>query len=121
MMNTQEYREAADLPVKIDIKNPDHPLAAGLKGIVPVLTTRCRLVRGANLGPDAIKIAQPPADAVPANADSWAIFAYNKGGTMAGGLKAAAKRMGFFWHRPSAVTPEGKKLFVAAIEWSIRP
>jgi hypothetical protein len=40
---------------------------------------------------------------------------------MAGDLRAPAKRMGFFWHRPSAVTDEGKKLFVAAIEWSLRP
>jgi hypothetical protein len=40
---------------------------------------------------------------------------------MPGGLVAPAKRMGFFWHRPSAVTPEGKKLFIAAIEWALTP
>jgi hypothetical protein len=120
MMNTQEY--VTGLPVKVVIENNDHPLAAGLpKGTIPVLETRCRLVRGRDLGPDAIKIARPPADATPAAADSWAIFAYEKGGKMAGGLVAPAKRMGFFWHRPSAVTPEGKKLFIAAIEWSLRP
>ena len=119
MLNTQEY--IANLPVPITIVNGDHPLAAGLTGVVPVLVTRCRVVRGANLGPDAIKIAKAPADAVPASADSWAIFAYDKGGTMVGGFKAPAKRLGFFWHRPSAVTPEGKKLFIAAVEWAIRP
>jgi hypothetical protein len=120
MMNTQEY--VTGLPVKVVIENTEHPLAAGLpKGTIPVLQTRCRLVRGRDLGPDAIKIARPPDDATPAAADSWAIFAYEKGGTMAGGLKAPAKRMGFFWHRPSAVTPEGRKLFVAAVEWALRP
>jgi hypothetical protein len=40
---------------------------------------------------------------------------------MVGGFKAPAKRMIFFWHRPSAVTAEGEKLFRAAVEWMIRP
>jgi hypothetical protein len=119
MMNTQEY--ITNLPVKIEITNGDHPLAAGLKGVIPVLQTRCRLVRGGKLGPGAIKIAKAPPDAVPADADSWPIFAYEKGAMMVGGFAAPAKRMGFFWHRPSAVTPEGKKLFQAAVEWCIRP
>jgi hypothetical protein len=29
--------------------------------------------------------------------------------------------VGFFWHRPAGPTPEGKKLFQAAVEWAIRP
>jgi hypothetical protein len=113
--NTPEY--TTNLPVKITIINPDHPLAAGLRGVVPVLLTRCRLVRGTNLGPDAIKIATTPEQPQ----SSWGIFAYEKGGMMPGGLRAPAKRVGFFWHRPSAPTPEGKKLFIAAVEWAIRP
>ena len=40
---------------------------------------------------------------------------------MVGGFKAPAKRMIFFWHRPSAVTPQGEKLFRAAVEWMMRP
>ena len=119
MLNTQEY--VANLPVPITIVKSDHPLAAGLSGVVPVLMTRCREVRGAHLGPDAIKIAKAPADAIPASADSWAIFAYDKGGAMVDGFKAPAKRMGFFWHRPSAVTPQGRKLFEAAVDWLLRP
>jgi hypothetical protein len=119
MMNTQEY--ITNLPVKLEIVKSDHPLAAGLSGLVGVLETRCRLVRGRDLGPDAIKIAKSPADATPAFPDSYPIFAYEKGGMMVGGFRAPAKRMGFFWHRPSAVTPEGKKLFVAAIDWLLRP
>ena len=40
---------------------------------------------------------------------------------MYNGFKAPGKRMGFFWHRPSASTPDGKKLFIAAVEWALRP
>jgi hypothetical protein len=119
MMNTQEY--ITNLPVKLEIVKPEHPLAAGLSGVVGVLETRCRLVRGRDLGPDAIKIAKSPADATPTFPESWPIFAYEKGGMMVGGFRAPAKRIGFFWHRPSAVTPEGKKLFVAAVDWALRP
>jgi len=119
MMNTQEY--ITNLPVKLEIVKPEHPLAAGLNGLVGVLETRCRLVRGRDLGPDAIKIAKSPADATPAFPESWPIFAYEKGGMMVGGFRAPAKRIGFFWHRPSAVTPDGKKLFMAAIDWALRP
>ena len=114
-VNTAEY--TTGLPLKITIINPEHPLAAGLTGVVPVFTSRNRYVRGKGLGPGAIKVATTPEEP---NA-SWALFAYEKGGEMPGGLKAPAKRVGFFWHRPSGATPELKKLFQAAIEWSIRP
>jgi hypothetical protein len=115
MVNTDEF--TTNLPVKINIINPTHPLAAGLTGTVGVLSTKCRVVRGKGVGPDAIKIATAAVE----QDISWSIFAYEKGGTMAGGFKAPAKRIGFFWHRPSAATPDGKKLFIAAIEWAIRP
>jgi hypothetical protein len=29
--------------------------------------------------------------------------------------------VGFFWHRPAAVTPEGARLFKAAVDWLLRP
>jgi hypothetical protein len=109
MMNTGNTENS------INIVNGDHPLAAGLKGKVRVFTDNvCRLVRGGGLGPDAIKIAA-------FDATTWNIFAYEKGGTMAGGFKAPAKRVGFYWHRPSGGTPEGKKLFEAAVDWLIKP
>jgi hypothetical protein len=101
----------------INIVKSDHPLAAGLTGKVHVLSDAvCRQVRGGGLGPDAIKIAQPTFDP-----NTWDIFAYEKGGMMAGGFKAPAKRVGFYWHRPSAGTPEGQKLFKAAVDWLITP
>jgi hypothetical protein len=119
MMNTQEYITA--LPVKIVMEDTDHPLAAGLKGTIGVEETRCRLVRGSKLGPGAIKIARSPSDATPVEPESWPIFAYEKGGMMVGGVPAPAKRIGFFWHRPSALTADGKKLFIAAVDWALRP
>jgi len=108
MMNTGNTENS------INIVKSDHPLAAGLSGKVRVFTDNvCRLVRGGGLGPDAIKIAQ-------FDANTWNIFAYEKGGMMPGG-KAPAKRMGFYWHRPSGGTPEGKKLFKAAVDWMLAP
>jgi hypothetical protein len=100
----------------IKIVNANHPLAAGLSGTVRVFTDDvCREVRAGGLGPDAIKIANTPLDTT-----TWAIYAYEKGGMMPAG-KAPAKRVGFFWHRPSGGTAEGKKLLQAAVEWAIRP
>jgi hypothetical protein len=100
------------------IKN-DHPLAAGLPlGNVQVLTTTAaqRLIRFSNLGPDAIKIAVSPVDNT-----TFSIVAYEKGGVMANGFKAPAKRLGMFWHRPAAATADGAKLVKAAVDWMLRP
>jgi hypothetical protein len=110
MMNTGNTENS------INIMKADHPLAAGLPaGKVRVFTDNvCRLVRGGGLGPDAIKIAN-------FDANTWNIFAYEKGGMMAGGKAAPAKRVGFYWHRPSGATPEGKKLFEAAVDWLLKP
>lgn len=33
---------------------------------------------------------------------------------------APARRVGFFWHRPAAVTPAGRRLFEAAVDWLLR-
>ena len=104
---------------RITIVKTDHPLAAGLPvGPVTVLTTpnRQRIITFANLGPGAIKIATGPQ-----NANSWALIGYEKDGDMGNGVKAPAKRIGFFWHRPAAVTAEGTKLFRAAVDWALRP
>jgi hypothetical protein len=103
----------------IHIIKTDHPLAAGLAmGTITVLTTTNaqRIIRFSNLGPGAIKIATGPADA-----NTYSIVGYEKGAEMAGGFKAPAKRVGFFWHRPAAVTPDGEKLFKAAVDWLLRP
>jgi hypothetical protein len=120
-LNTQNYTE--NLPVKMMIPpaNAKHPLAAGLSGVIPVMKDKCRLVRADGMGPGAVLIGKPMDDATPVSANSWTIASYEKGAEMVGGFKAPAKRMIFFWHRPSAVTAEGEKLFRAAVEWMIRP
>jgi hypothetical protein len=103
----------------IKIIKADHPLAAGLAlGTIQVLTTTNaqRLVRFTDLGPDAIKIAVGPADAT-----TYTIVGYEKGAMMAGGFRAPAKRVGFFWHRPAAATDAGGKLLKAAVDWLLRP
>ncbi len=103
----------------ISIIKADHPLAAGLPvGNVKVMTTanRQRMVQFTNLGPGAIKIAT-----IVGNANQFCLFGYEKGADMGAGLKAPAKRVGFFWHRPAGPTAEGKKLFQAAVEWAIKP
>jgi hypothetical protein len=106
---------------KIVLVKGDHPLAAALQpGTLTVLTTptQQRIVFFTGLGAEAIKIAASPRGAA---SNEWSIFGYEKGATMAGGFKAPAKRIGFFWHRPADATPEGQKLFKAAVEWAIRP
>ena len=91
----------------------DHPLFLdGLASMLASINGIEVVGRGATAA-DAIKIAQ-------FDANTWNIFAYEKGGMMPGG-KAPAKRVGFFWHRPSGGTAEGKKLFQAAVGWLIAP
>jgi hypothetical protein len=103
----------------IKIINADHPLAAGLPlGNVKVNTSANaqRMCRVQNVGPDAIKIAVSLVDNT-----SYSVVGYEKGGTMANGFKAPAKRVALFWHRPAAATPEGAKLVKAAVDWALRP
>ena len=103
----------------IKIVKTDHPLAAEFPlGNVKVNTTTAaqRLIRFSNLGPDAIKIAVSPVDNT-----TYSIVAYEKGGMMANGFRAPAKRIGLFWHRPAAVTADGAKLVKAAVDWALRP
>jgi hypothetical protein len=112
--------KATDPPTfnQITILQTDHPLAAGLlPGSVAVLTTpnRQRIIGFSAVGPGAIKIATSPQDP-----EALAIVAYDKGADMGGGLRAPARRVGFFWHRPAAVTPEGARLFKAAVDWLLR-
>lgn len=104
---------------RINIIKSDYPLAAGFPmGNLTVLTTpnRQRIITFSDLGPGAIKIATGPQSMT-----SYALIAYEKGGDMGGGTMAPAKRVGFFWHRPAGTTPEGTKLFQAAVDWLLRP
>jgi hypothetical protein len=104
----------------IKIVNTNHPLAAGLPAgpvqVFPGTGAGDRVIGASGLGPDAITIATTMLSAT-----EWSIYAYPQGGTMMNGFKAPAKRIGFFWHRPPAVTNDGAKLFQAAVTWALQP
>jgi hypothetical protein len=100
---------------QISIIAPSDPLAAGLMGNVTVYTKGDRLI-WANPGPMARKIAT-----VVGHPDEITIFAYAAGAPMIGGATAPAKRMGFFIHRNTNYSPEGLKLFDAAVDYLLAP
>jgi hypothetical protein len=114
----------------LTIVAPNDPLAAGLMGTVRVYTT----MMGAPCPPcylhyvqssDRIIYAFPgPAAKVIATvvgqARQAAIFAYDRGAMMIG-LPAPAKRMGFFIHRDTDYSPDGLKLFDAALDYLLAP
>jgi len=106
------------------------PLAAGLTGNVRVYTT----MAGAPCPPcylhhvqdsDRIIYAFPGAAAkviatIVGQPKQAAIFAYDSGAMMVG-LAAPAKRMGFFIHRDTDYSPDGLKLFDAAVDYLLAP
>ena len=114
----------------LTIVTPGDPLAAGLMGNVRVYTT----MAGAPCPPcylhhvqdsDRIIYAFPGAAAkiiatVVGQPKQTAIFAYDSGAMMVG-LPAPAKRMGFFIHRDTDYSPDGLKLFDAAVDYLLAP
>jgi hypothetical protein len=99
---------------QITITKPADPLAAMLMGNVTIYPKGNRVIFGTP-GPGGITVATVK------GSQAACIFYYPSGAEMAGGFKAPAKRVGFFWHRTSDVTPDGRKLFVAAIRWALSP
>ena len=90
-------------------------LAAGQQG-TQVVTSRAQSIRwGKVMGSEARVIAYAPAD-------PWiaAIFAYDKGAQMAGGLRAPGIRIGFYLDDESAAnwTTYGRSLFDAAVRYA---
>ena len=114
----------------LTIVKPGDALAAGLMGNVRVYTT----MGGAPCPPcylhyvqtsDRIIYAFPgPAAKIVATVvgqpKQAAIFAYDSGAMMVG-LAAPAKRMGFFIHRDTDYSPDGLKLFDAAVDYLLAP
>jgi hypothetical protein len=101
---------------QITIVADGDPLAAGLTGTVTVYPEQSRLIFAENPGPEAKRIA-----IVPGLPDQVCIYAFARGAVMAGGFKAPAKRAGFFWHRPTDTTAEGKMLLRALVAWALEP
>jgi hypothetical protein len=98
------------------IVEPTHPLAAGLTGQPTVLEKKQGLRWGLP-GDEAIIVARFPGPAKPPQS---AIFAYERGSEMPGG-RAAARRVALFLGNGRVIrslTPDGWKLFDAAVTWS---
>ena len=97
----------------LTIMDESHEMSAGLSGDVQVATSNTTMSWG-KPSTNAFVIGVFNADP-----DQAAIFAYEKGAEMAG-LKAPARRIGFFWQggTPSLTTDEGWMLFDAAVNWA---
>jgi len=97
----------------VEIASPDHPLAAGFQGRIPVASAETALSWGVPSS-DAIRVAT--LDTNPALA---AQFAYERGAAMAG-LRAPARRVGCFISAEAAelLTSDGWALFDAGVRWA---
>ena len=104
---------------EIAIVNPDHPLAAGLKGNVTVYKVP-REVTWGKVGKNATVIATLSGKSVAA-----AIYIYNKGDVLFDGTKAAGMRIGFFLEEENKtgtsnyMTEDGLRLFDAAVRFAL--
>jgi hypothetical protein len=99
------------------VQDPDSPLAAGLKGRVhfasqPVNATTMRT------RPSRAHIVA----ALESSPRDIAIFSYEAGQEMEEGIKAPARRVGFFLHDNAEkyLTAEGWGLFDAAVRWCLK-
>jgi DNA-binding protein YbaB/chitodextrinase len=106
-----EVQGATQLDVKLD-----HPLAAGLSGVVDVEMSGQKFAWG-KTGSEAIKVAE-----IITRPDNWGVFAYESGANMVG-QRATAPRVGFFASAAAAVAfkPAGTALFDAAVRWARKP
>jgi hypothetical protein len=107
------------------IKDPSHPLAAGLAGTVQLVSRapmahngrgRQKLMMTYGVpGPHAAWIATWPGE--PTHA---LVFAYERGAPMPGLAAAPGRRVGLFlWNdTPTTLTDAGWSLFDAAVAWS---
>jgi hypothetical protein len=99
---------------QIAIALPSDPLAAGLTGTVTATTKADRLI-ASTVGASATTVAS-----LVGMPTQVAIYYYGAGQMMAKGT-APAKRVGFFIHRDTDLSPDGIKLFNAAVDWCLQP
>ena len=97
---------------RLKIIEASHPLAAGFSGTVRILQEPLQVSWG-RPGADVQTVAADAGD--PSKA---VIFGYERGAAMPG-LRAPARRLGFFFFNetPIHVTDEGWALFDAAVDW----
>ena len=117
------------------ITNPNHPLAAGLSGRVQAYRVPREMNWGAHLAPGAQVVATlaPSLDAAGDAAANTAtdysgaavIYYVPKGGALAEGATAAGLRIQYFVENENGpgtynlLTPEGFRLFDAAVTWAL--
>jgi hypothetical protein len=99
---------------EVEIKVPEHPLAAGLTGRVAIGAANSALSWGVP-GPSATVVATLTDQATRAT-----VFGYEEAVTMAQNQKAPARRVGFFAGNglTDRLSAEGTKLFQAAAIWA---
>ncbi len=104
----------ADDQRKIEIIDDAHPIAQGLLGKIEVLSSQKKVSWGLP-GPEATRIG-----IVPGYPECVSLFAYDKGAQMFG-MKAPARRVGFFLHNTTAkkLNGTGWLLFDRAVQWAI--
>ena len=101
---------------RLAIRDADHQLAAGLTGIVEVYRTPYKLGWGIPL--EGVHVIA----SVDGKPDEAAVFCVERG-TMLGQLTVPAPRVGFFFFddpvTEGGLTPDGWKLFDAAVKWCL--
>jgi hypothetical protein len=117
------------------ITNPNHPLAAGLSGRVQAYRVLREMNWGAHLAPGAQVVAtlapslEAAGDAAANTATDYSgaavIYYVPKGGALAEGATAAGLRIHYFVENENGpgtynlLTPEGFRLFDAAVNWAL--
>jgi hypothetical protein len=117
------------------ITNPNHPLAAGLSGRVQAYRLLREMNWGAHLAPGAQVVATlapslaAAGDAAANTATDYSgaavIYYVPKGGALAEGANAAGLRIQYFVENENGpgtynlLTPEGFRLFDAAVNWAL--
>lgn len=103
----------------LDIKDPLHPLASGLRDRVAVYRAP-KQVNWGEVGPAAEVVATLAGDAAGAS-----IYVYAKGSALFDGAAAAGLRIGFFLEddnetgTPNLLTPDGLRLLDAAVRFAL--
>ena len=97
---------------QVNIVDPNHPLAAGLSGLLTTTNAAWPYTWGAPSA-NASVVAT-----VAANPARKVLFGYETGTTMVG-MNAPARRVGFFNGYGDDFTPEGGALFDASVKWAL--
>jgi hypothetical protein len=103
----------ANNQTQIKVTDPNHPLSSGYNDLVTVYSEP-RQVGWGIPGSQAIKVATLANDPTRSS-----IFAYEIGSTLASGVSAPERRVGFFLDNTNKITDAGIDLFASAVNWAI--